>query len=236
MVHGSFRLVVLSKIHYPNSSKKCNYHKIYIVSMVMRGKIVRLSLLCKINWADPGFHFFFQFFGSVDLNKVTEKRINALRSFSARILTPGGNSVRGNSIQCCNCGVWFHCRCTSLSTTELRRLKKGEWTCGCSQTTPTRTRSNLLLSQRRYSHALWTTIYGRWDATRLKKCSRQLTRAIRILNSQLSMRKTANLLFWTCWLSAAKTKWAHPATRSPLTQVYTYPIRPVSPRNTNEIS
>ena len=46
--------------------------------MVMRGKIVRLSLLCEINGADAGFHICFQYFRSADLSKVTKKCLNAL--------------------------------------------------------------------------------------------------------------------------------------------------------------
>ena len=40
---------------------ECKYHKVFFVSMVLRGKIVRLSLLCKINWVDPRFHSVFNF-------------------------------------------------------------------------------------------------------------------------------------------------------------------------------
>ena len=75
---GSFRLAVLSEKHYSNSSKNCKWLKVYFVSMVTRGKIVRMSLLCKINWANPGCHFWLQFFRSVDFNKVTKRRLHAL--------------------------------------------------------------------------------------------------------------------------------------------------------------
>ena len=73
MVDGRFRVAVLSKIHYSNSSKKCKSHKLKFVSIVIRGKIVRQSAFCKINLADPRFHFCFQFFRSVGLNKVTKR-------------------------------------------------------------------------------------------------------------------------------------------------------------------
>ena len=42
------------------------------------GKIVRLSVLCKINWAYPRFHFCLQFFRSVDLNTVTDRCLSGL--------------------------------------------------------------------------------------------------------------------------------------------------------------
>ena len=44
----------------------------------MRGKIVKLSALCKIISADPRFHFCFLFFRSVDLNKITKRCLNVL--------------------------------------------------------------------------------------------------------------------------------------------------------------
>ena len=78
MVHGSFHLTVLSKIHYSNSFRKRKYHKFYIVSMVIQCEIVKLSLLCKTNWADLWFHFCFHFFRSVDLNKNTKRCLSAL--------------------------------------------------------------------------------------------------------------------------------------------------------------
>ena len=43
----------------------------------MRGKFVRLSVVCKVNWADPGFRLRFQFFRSVDLNEDTKRCLNA---------------------------------------------------------------------------------------------------------------------------------------------------------------
>ena len=46
--------------------------------MVMRGKIVRLSDSGKFISVDPGFHFCFQFFRSVDMNKVTKRCLNAV--------------------------------------------------------------------------------------------------------------------------------------------------------------
>ena len=46
--------------------------------MVMRGQILRLSLLWENTSADVGFHFYFQFFRSADLNKVTKICLNAL--------------------------------------------------------------------------------------------------------------------------------------------------------------
>ena len=39
-----FRPAVLSKVLQSNSYKKCKYHKVYIVSMSMRGKILKLFL------------------------------------------------------------------------------------------------------------------------------------------------------------------------------------------------
>ena len=44
----------------------------------MRGKIVKLSALCKIISADRRFYFCFLFFRSVDLNKVTKRCLNVL--------------------------------------------------------------------------------------------------------------------------------------------------------------
>ena len=78
MVNESFRLEVLSKIHDSDASKKCKNHKVYIVSMVMRGKIVKLSVLCKINLLDPRFHFCFQCFIFVDWNNFTKRYLKAL--------------------------------------------------------------------------------------------------------------------------------------------------------------
>ena len=78
LVHGRFHLAVLSKKHNSNGFENFKHHKVSNVSMVKRGKIVRLSYLCKINWADPRFRFCFQLFRSLDLNKITEKPLNAL--------------------------------------------------------------------------------------------------------------------------------------------------------------
>ena len=44
-----FPLRGLIKIHYSNSSKKRKCHKVCIVSMVLRDKNVKLSLLCQTN-------------------------------------------------------------------------------------------------------------------------------------------------------------------------------------------
>ena len=77
-VHGSLHLAVLTKIHCSNTFKNCKYHKVYIVSMVMHGKIVKLSLVCQFNYSYPGFHFCFQFFRSVDLDEITKRCLHAL--------------------------------------------------------------------------------------------------------------------------------------------------------------
>ena len=50
MVRGSFPLAVLSNFYYSNSSKTYKYPKVNIIFNVMRGKIVELSVTCKINW------------------------------------------------------------------------------------------------------------------------------------------------------------------------------------------
>ena len=66
-------------------------------------------------------------------------RLETVFPFVADVPFPCG-ACRGNgrvSVQFSHiCGVWFHRRCTSLSISQLRRLKGGEWTSGCSQTTP----------------------------------------------------------------------------------------------------
>ena len=51
--------------------------------MVRPGKFIRLSFLCKINCADPGFHLCFQFFRSVVLNKGKKDVSTPLPSVSA---------------------------------------------------------------------------------------------------------------------------------------------------------
>ena len=65
------------------------YHK-STSQIVLRNAIIRKSILfsfenarqtcnavCKINWAGPGFHFWFSFFRSVDLIKVKIRCLNA---------------------------------------------------------------------------------------------------------------------------------------------------------------
>ena len=42
-------------------------------------------------------------------------------------------TFRGYSVQCKECNVWFHRKCTILSVPEIKKLKPGSWACGCTQ-------------------------------------------------------------------------------------------------------